>query len=258
MNPGAVNRQIVSGRNETREQGFAGSGSGRGAVVNELASSMNPSVAVHAQRLPDVPLTLDAREFSRKLWHMGPGILVLGLPLFLDMQFFQSHLNAIIVLATCLLFVLSLVHAKHFERPGERDWSTAVGAYAATVLIPVLAFPNDLEIAMSGMVILAFGDGAAALGGMALRGPPLPWNARKTFAGTLSFLICGAPIATWMFWGMADGRASAEMALINGIAATVVAAAAESFPSAINDNLRVGAAGIGTLSILHWLMPLTG
>jgi hypothetical protein len=65
-------------------------------------------------------------------------------------------------------------------------------------------------------------------------------------------------MASWLFWGMADGKASVELALINGIAATVVAAFAESVPSAINDNLRVGAAGVATLTFLHWLMPLTG
>jgi phytol kinase len=257
MDASAVHRQIIPDQNATREQRLAGSGRHRSAAVNQLASGMHPSVAVTAQRLPDIPLTLDARELARKLWHMGPGILALGLPLFLDLPLFQSHLNAIIVLATCLLFVLSLVHAKHLERPGERDWSTGVGAYAATVLIPLLAFPNDLQIAMSGMVILAFGDGAAALGGLALGGPPLPWNARKTLSGTLSFLICAAPMATWMFWGMADGKVSTETALLNGFAATAVAAIAESLPSTINDNIRVGAAGVTTLVFLHWLLPLT-
>jgi dolichol kinase len=207
----------------------------------------------HASSAP----ALTTREVARKLWHMGPGMLVLWLPFVLDSPFLELHLQAIIVLMTGFLFALSIVQARHFERPGERDWTTSVGAYAATVLIPVLAFPHDLYIALTGMVILAFGDGAAALGGMALHGPSLPWNSHKTFAGTLSFLVCAAPVATWIFWGMADGRASGEVALVNAVVATVAAALAESVPSTINDNVRVGAAAVGTLAYFHWLAPLS-
>src|SRR5579872_7246002 len=124
---------------------------------------------------------------------MVPGALILGLPLLPHDGLIFSHLPAAIVLCTAVLFILSLVHAKHFTRPGERNWSTSVAAFAATALLPLILFPRHVELALTSLVILAFGDGAAALGGLGLRGPTLPWNENKTIAGTLSFIFCAAP-----------------------------------------------------------------
>jgi dolichol kinase len=199
-------------------------------------------------------LVLDSREVVRKLWHMIPGTLILGLPLLRQDGLILSHLPAMIVLFTAVLFVLSLVHAKRFTRPGERDWSTSVAAFAATALVPLVLFPAHEELALTALVILAFGDGAAALGGMGLRGPTLPWNEKKTLAGTLSFIVCAAPCATWIYWGISNPRVSLEIALINGVAAAAVAAVAESVRSSINDNIRVGVAATSTLLLLHWCM----
>jgi len=183
---------------------------------------------------------------------MIPGTLILGLPLLPPDGPVLSHLPALVVVFTAVLIVLSLVHAKRFMRPGERDWSTSVGAYAATVLLPLILFPGHVEISLTALVILAFGDGAAALGGQALRGPTLPWNEKKTFAGTLVFVVCAAPCAIWIYWGISNPHVPFEIALISAVAAVVVAAVAESVRSSINDNIRVGAAATCMLVLVHW------
>lgn len=199
-------------------------------------------------------LVLDSREVARKLWHMSPGALIVGLPLVRNFNLVAHHLPALIVAFTAILSILSMVHAKHFIRPGERDWSVSVFAFAATALLPLIAFPGHVELALTALVILAFGDGAAALGGLALRGPTLPWNENKTFAGTLSFIVCAVPCATWIYWGISNPRVSFETALISGMAAVTVAAVAESIRSSINDNIRVGAAATSMLLLLHWMI----
>jgi len=197
--------------------------------------------------------TLDSREVARKLWHMTPGFLILGLPLVRNHGLFASHLPALVVVFTFVLFVLSLVHESRFTRPGEKSWAVSVGAYAATALLPLLAFPGHVEFALTALVILAFGDGAASLGGMALHGPVLPWNEKKTIWGTLSFVVCAVPCATWVCWGISNPRVSFEFAVLCGIAAAAVAAVAESIRSAVHDNIRVGAAATSMLVLLHWV-----
>lgn len=49
-------------------------------------------------------------------------------------------------------------------------------------------------------------------------------------------------------------QVSFENALIYGIAAAAVAAVAESIPSSINDNIRVGVAAMSMLILLHWII----
>jgi hypothetical protein len=55
--------------------------------------------------------TIDSRELSRKLWHILPGALILGLPLVRQFEPFRSHLAAITVLVTGTFVLLSLIYA---------------------------------------------------------------------------------------------------------------------------------------------------
>ena len=226
------------------------------ALWNGTSQTAAPSTQAISRDLVGLgsDLVLDSREVARKLWHMTPGALILVLPLVRNYEPSASHLPALIVVFTAILLVLSLVYAKRFTRPGEQSWATSVWAFAATALVPLIAFPDHAELALTALVILAFGDGAAALGGMALRGRTLPWNPKKTVAGTLSFILCAAPCATWIYWGISNPHVSFEIALISGIAAAAVAAVAESIQSSINDNIRVGTAATSMLLLLQWII----
>jgi dolichol kinase len=227
------------------------------AIWNAPSASTSPASQEIAPQVDGFGsgLVLDSREVARKLWHMTPGVLIMGLPLVRDLPLVAHHLAALIVIFTAILAMLSLVHAKRFMRPRERDWSVSVWAFAATAIVPLIAFPGHVELALTALVILAFGDGAAALGGLALRGPTLPWNENKTIAGTLSFIICAAPCATWIYWGISNPRVPFEIALISGVAAASVAAVAESVRSSVNDNIRVGVAATSMLLLLCWMIP---
>jgi dolichol kinase len=185
---------------------------------------------------------------------MTPGALILGLPLLQRFPLVKFHLPALIVVVTALLAVLSFVHKRRFVRPGEQGWAVSVWAFVATALVPMIAVPGHVELSLTALVILAFGDGAASLCGMALRGPTLPWNGGKTIAGTLAFIVCAAPCAVWIYWGLSNPQVPMQTAWICGIVAVAMSAVAESIPSSINDNIRVGAAAMTALVLLHWMI----
>ena len=100
------------------------------------------------------------------------------------------------------------------------------------------------DIAILGVIALAFGDPTAYVFGKTFEGPRLPWNKRKTFAGTLSFMISPVIIISLM-WGP-----------ILGVIAGVVGAVAESlpFPNKLlsDDNVIIPIA----VSIALWVLTL--
>lgn len=97
---------------------------------------------------------------------------------------------------------------------------------------------------MMTLAILAFGDGSATLGGLTLGGLRLPWNRRKTLTGFLCFLLFGGPMASLVYWGEAAAGTTLSTAIIIGVVSTLTAAIAETMPSRINDNLRVGVTAV--------------
>jgi dolichol kinase len=197
-----------------------------------------------------------AQELCRKLWHIAPGFLILGIPLVRPFEPFASYLPTVIVTVTAALVFFSWRHAAAMTRPGECDWGISVLAFAATGLVPLIAYPADCEVALTALVILSLGDGAAALGGQALGGARLPWNGRKTFAGTLAFVICAAPAAAWVYWANSDANTPFLFVAGGALLATILAALAESAPSSINDNIRVGTASVLSAVMMHlWLTP---
>jgi farnesol kinase len=192
------------------------------------------------------------RELSRKLWHIAPGALILGLPLLRPFEPFRSHLPAIIATVTIGLVLISWHYAAAMKRPGESGWGTSVLAFAATALVPLLAYPTHCEVSLMAIVILSLGDGAAALAGQTFACLPLPWNRRKTLAGTLAFVLCAAPAAAFVYWANCDAHVSFPVAICGALMATVVAALVESVPSAINDNIRVGSLAAVSAIMMHW------
>jgi len=127
-------------------------------------------------------------------------------------------------------------------RIGERDWLLRVWSYPIAVVGVLLVFPDRAEFAAVVVAVLAFGDGAATLGGLRWGRRVLPWNAGKTWAGFVCFCAFAAPAACLAYWLEAQPAVPASEALLCGVVATLAGALAESLPSRINDNLRVGLA----------------
>ncbi len=193
-------------------------------------------------------------ELKRRLWHMLPGLLAV-------VSWIIPHKDPLSptfkVIAGCVVIGLSVALLSKFHtilRKDERNPLAAVFGYAGAVLMTLILFPAHAELGMTVLVILAFGDGSATLGGILLRGPKLPWNTNKTWAGSICFLLIGAPLASLAYWAEAQPYIEWLSAAICGCSAAAVGAVFESIDSRWNDNIRVGLAASMTVAIAHGLV----
>jgi dolichol kinase len=159
--------------------------------------------------------------------------------------------QAFLVVVVCATALISMNRAKLFERRGQRGWSVSVISYAMIALGLLLAFPSQPEIGMAVTMIIAFGDGSATMAGKILRGPKLPWNRHKSWSGLAAFMVCSVPLASFIYWAEARPGVSFPIALCCVAPAVAVAAAAESLPLRLNDNIRVGASSGLTILLTH-------
>ncbi|MDB5334700.1 MAG: phosphatidate cytidylyltransferase, partial [Planctomycetaceae bacterium] len=138
--------------------------------------------------------------------------------------------------------------------PHEPNCWCSFISYVALVLAPVLLFPSQPEFSATVLAILAFGDGSAALGGILLRGPKLPWNHQKTWAGFVCFLVGSVLPATVFFWGETTPPVSWATALLFAGTSALIGDLVESIPTDINDNIRVGLAVNVTLIVMQTIV----
>ena len=194
------------------------------------------------------------REVYRKILHMTPGLLpfvlrVVPHPDPLDL------LGIIIVAACCLvLTVVFLAFHRTVRRPGENNLLSTAISYPSTVITTLVLFPQHVEFTMVVVSVLAFGDGSAYFGGKLFGKQKLPWNREKSWAGSICFICCAAPIATMAYFFEARPAVSLATAALCGTAATVTGALAESIPTKITDNLRVGVAASVAVIAAHFLV----
>ncbi|HUG93698.1 MAG TPA: phosphatidate cytidylyltransferase, partial [Planctomycetaceae bacterium] len=190
--------------------------------------------------------TISKGEICRKFLHMTPGLLpFLFAPLRLHPDPLDATSLAVVVLVCAVLTLVFLALRPVVRRPGERNFLSTTLSYPASILAVLLLFPGRPEFAMVVVVVLAFGDGSAWLAGRLFGRRRLPWNPEKTWVGSTAFVCCSAPLAALAFWLEARPPVSFPQALVCGLAAALAGAAAESLPSQITDNARVGvAAGV--------------
>lgn len=194
-------------------------------------------------QLPGMPRLIDrlgATEFRRRLFHMLPALLPIGLPFTPHNDVWETWLIA----SACSLAIIALIMAVFLAplvvRPHEEQWMAAVFGYIVPMLSVLLLFPGRAELALMTLQIVALGDGSAVLAGKMVGGKTLPWNHRKTFSGLLGFIVIGSLAATCSYLGEAHPPVTLETALlICGVAATC-AGIVESLPLKSNDNFRVG------------------
>jgi len=183
----------------------------------------------------DTPLT--RWEVARKLVHMGVGGLAFSLR-------FLGPLWGAVVAAAAVGFNLMLlprIGGRRLYRSAEAERGRSLGIllYPLAVLLLILAFHRRLEVAAAAWGILAFGDGMASLVGMSLGRSKLPWNPDKSWAGTAAYVVFGALAAWTLLLWTAPGVYGAGFALAAAAAAALVAAALESLPQGLDDNLGV-------------------
>lgn len=215
---------------------------------------------------PDSPALpakgLTATEWRRRLWHASPGVL----PFLLWAVPHRDPISPTLQLIMILLVIGLAGHVfwryRQIEREQDRERVSAVFGYALSVLVTLLAFPQHAELGLTVLAILAFGDGSATWGGLTFGGPRLPWNPRKTWSGLLSFLAVGIPLASVIYWGetyfnpesLEYQQVPFSTAVCCASVAVTLAALAESLPSRVNDNIRVGVASAVGLITMHALL----
>jgi uncharacterized protein (TIGR00297 family) len=183
------------------------------------------------------PRGLSAGELLRKITHMAVGLIALALRV---LGPFWSLVLAAVALAFNLV-LLPRIGGRRMWRDHELEAGAAAGIvfYPLAVLLLVLAFYRRLEIAAGAWGILAFGDGMASVAGMTLGRAKLPWNRRKSWAGSAAYLVCGALACAFLLRWTAPGRYGLGFALAISAAAALFAAALESLPNGLDDNLGV-------------------
>jgi len=161
-------------------------------------------------------------------------------------RFLGPALSALCALTATLfnLFVLPRIGGKKLWREEEAKRGSSVGIvlYPLTVLILILAFWKRLEVAAGVWGIMAFGDGMASLVGMSIGSAKLPWNPKKSWAGSAAFVLFGtAGCFALLQWTAPafDRTYSFAFALGISLAAAFVAAVLESMPQGLDDNIGV-------------------
>lgn len=177
------------------------------------------------------------RELLRKTVHMGTGLVALAL------RFLGPFWAAAAALAALLmnLFLLPRIGGRRLWRDHElaSGGSAGIVLYPLAVLLLVLVFWRRLEVAAASWGILAFGDGMASIVGMTLGRRKLRWNPRKSWAGSAAYVLFGTAAAAGLLVWTAPGRYDWSFAVAVGAAAALFAAALESLPQGLDDNLGV-------------------
>ncbi len=129
----------------------------------------------------------NAKELSRKIVHIGTGPVIL-LAWYLDVS------KSLAVCFACLItFVLiinnKLLFINTFEDISRQSFGTIIYAFSITILL-IWLWPNNAAAVNAGILVMAFGDGAAGLIGPRVKSPSwLVFNQRKSISGTFAMAI---------------------------------------------------------------------
>jgi dolichol kinase len=192
---------------------------------------------------------------ARSYFHMAMGLLATGM-----YQFVLSRAQAVTILLTVLgvFGTLEITRRiwprwndvlvnrvfKHIVRPREYHKVNSATYYlvALCLLTPFFSRPALL----SGVLVLAFGDPAAAWIGKAFGRRKL--YGKKSLAGSLAFLAAGS-IAAGVFLVACYPALPLGLRLLTAVSASFAGALAELFSSRLDDNLTVPIAAVLAASI---------
>ena len=136
------------------------------------------------------------------------------------------------------------------ERPFRvtPDTPTGIVLYPISVLALVALYRNHLHIAAAAWAIMALGDGMATVVGEGLTSSwrsrrsgiaaTLPWNRKKTWAGSLSLVVAGT-LGAYILTRWIAPKISPGKTLMVCAAAALLGAVVESLPLALDDNITV-------------------
>ncbi len=196
-------------------------------------------------------------ETLRQVVHVAFGFVALSLR-------YLSPLEAVLLLLAALAHNLFLIprYARALWRAEDeaRGFSIGIVLYPAVVLGFVLLFLDRPPLAAAAWGILAFGDGFATLVGRTVGGPRLPWNSRKTWAGTIAYVVFGSMAAAGLlaFVSLRPDQGAA-ISFVGALGLCAVAAVAgavvESLPLKLDDNLTTSIVVAATLAAGAAIVP---
>jgi dolichol kinase len=144
----------------------------------------------------------DGISVRRKLFHLTIGtIFILSMLAFEELKwFFLSVLSFGIVLSfvqekfplPIITWFLDRYDKLDDSVPGQGPLTFFLGAVLVWFLFPE-------NVAVSGVIVLTFGDPFAYLGGKLFGRTELPWNRKKTLAGLISFMLVPFILLTLLF-----------------------------------------------------------
>ena len=181
-------------------------------------------------------------EGLRQLVHLGVGAFSFVLRFLLGWQ-------AIVLASAAVVFNFFVLPRLGVGARITRDreaFFSGVRIYPVAVLILVIFF--EMPIAAAAWAILATGDAFSNIVGRAIGKRKLPWNSKKSWAGSIAFAVTAIPAAALLlYWTAQPPLAHSSVggpqaiwacAVVGGL----VGAAVESFDLPIDDNLSVSLA----------------
>ncbi|HVG06432.1 MAG TPA: DUF92 domain-containing protein [Thermoanaerobaculia bacterium] len=200
-------------------------------------------------------MALSRSELLRKVTHMSMGLFAFAVG-------WLGPLWSALLALTALVFNLFLfprIGGRKLYRDHEHAAGSSLGIvlYPLAVLILILVFWKKLEVAAATWGILAFGDGMASVAGMTLGRTKLPWNPRKSWAGTIAYAFFGTMAAAALLLWTAPGQYGWPFAFAVCAVTAIVAALLESLPQGLDDNIGVPlVSGLFLLGLVltrgHW------
>jgi uncharacterized protein (TIGR00297 family) len=150
------------------------------------------------------------------------------------------------------LFALPRIAGPRLYRAGEvlHRLGSGIALYPVAVLVLLFLLPERRDIVAAAWGILAFGDGMANIVGRRIAGPRIPWNHEKSLAGSLAFALCGGVAGSFLCWWCRPVIVPPPylwFSLGMPFLAAAAAAAVETIPVRLNDNLSVSGSAAAVL-----------
>ena len=193
-------------------------------------------------------------EDARQVVHICAGLAAL---LLRWLTWFEATMLASLAVTFNMYGLHRLGGARLFRADEHGRWRAKSGIvlYPASVLGLLLLLPSRPDIVAASWGVLAAGDGAATLVGRYVPMAPLPWNRHKSVGGTLAFAVFGGLAAVGLLWWCADRiipPAFWWFPLAAGLTAAIAAAAVETIPISLDDNVSVAA----TAAAVMWTLSI--
>ena len=181
-------------------------------------------------------------EDTRQSIHIAMGGFALTLP--------YMPWGAAVILASAAvavnIFGLQKLLGVQLFRPGEklRRLTSGIVLYPLAVLGLLFAFGSRLDIVAAAWGILAAGDGMATIVGRRFPIRPIPWNPAKSLGGSVALAVFGGLAGVFLAWWCRDTvipPAYPWFPFVAPVLGAVAAAAVETIPVSLDDNISVPA-----------------